>query len=196
MGFLKRSFAVFVVAFPVISLAGEDKIQTYFDALPAEVDNAHFRSMSIRQGAISQKKMPDRTQPKEQRAAAGSLTYLQISYVGSSNAGWEYVEGYPVATNLDHGGPLLRIVTDELGYGGNPVPLFNGGTWPLTSNYYTQPICVDAYGYYTLSCSAGQSIAGWRKYWSLDGYQNGWFSYQNTSTNSPWNTMSDSMNIR
>ncbi|WP_083799637.1 DUF4879 domain-containing protein [Lautropia mirabilis] len=42
----------------------------------------------------------------------------------------------------------------------------------------------------------GQSVVGYRRYWKLGGNQRGAFSYQNTSMNSPWNTMSDSIYIQ
>lgn len=42
----------------------------------------------------------------------------------------------------------------------------------------------------------GQAVVGYRRYWKLDGNQRGTFFYQNTSMNSPWNTMSDSIYIQ
>lgn len=127
---------------------------------------------------------------------APSLSYLEVSYVGSANVGgYESIAPSQLTTVYDHGGTWLRVVTDELGYGNNPVARFNGSILPSSANIQTQNICWTGSGY-TLSCSAGQTIVGFRKYWKLDGYQGGNFSYQNTSTNSPWNTMSDSISIQ
>ena len=42
----------------------------------------------------------------------------------------------------------------------------------------------------------GQAVVEYRCYWKLDRNQRGTFSYQNTSMNLPWNTMSDSIYIQ
>ena len=129
------------------------------------------------------------------RGPAPGLTYLQISYVGSSNIGWEQTPDGLYTTVYDHGGAQLRVVTDELGYGNLMVARMNGSVLPSSAQYSNSTICWNGYSYVT-PCSAGQTVAGWRRYWNLDGYQSGTFSYQNTSTNSPFNTMSDWINIR
>ena len=67
-------------------------------------------------------------------------------------------------------------------------------TVPASANDLTQTICWKGSAY-VLPCSAGQTVVGHRKYWNLDSKQNESFSYQNTSTNSPWKTMSDSISI-
>lgn len=131
-----------------------------------------------------------------QLAPAPSLSYLQISYVGSSNyGGWETISSSQISTVYDHGGTQLRVITDEIGYGNIPVARINGGALPSTANYQTAYICQSGSSYVT-PCSSGQIIVGYRKYWKLDGYQSGIFAYQNTSTNSPWNTLSDSISIK
>jgi hypothetical protein len=130
-------------------------------------------------------------------AAAPPLTYLQISAVGSSLVGWEVFNNtYQTITDYDHGGSQMRVETVELGYGSNRVAKVNGGVLPSSANYLTINICQDIYGQLNTTCSAGQVIVGFFRYWNLDGYQNAYFTYQNTSTNSPWNTMSDAMSIR
>jgi len=163
------------------------KIEVFFGQPDLAIDFSHIASLKSKnsQGTVM-----------TASGAAPALSYLQVSYVGSSNIGWEAIAPNQGVTSYDHGGAQLRVVTDELGYGSIPFATMNGSQLPSSSNYYTQPICQDAYGNYTLSCSAGQSIVGWRKYWSVDGYQSGLFYYQNMSTNSPWNTMSDSISIR
>lgn len=129
------------------------------------------------------------------RGPAPGLTYLQISYVGSSNIGWEQTPDGLYTTVYDHGGTQLRVVTDELGYGNLMVARMNGSVLPSSAQYSNSTICWNGVSYVT-PCSAGQTVAGWRRYWNLDGYQSGTFSYQNTSINSPFNTMSDWINIR
>lgn len=125
---------------------------------------------------------------------APALSYLQISHIGSSQIGWEAIGAAQTTTAQDHGGAQLRVVTDELGYGHVRVARFNGGVLPIAANHLTQRICWNGSAY-VLSCSAGQTVVGFRRYWKLDGKQNGSFSYQNSSTNPPWNTMSDSISI-
>lgn len=127
-------------------------------------------------------------------APAPALTYLQIRYVGSSNQGWEPISDSQFSTALDHGGAQLRALTVELGYGSAPVAFMNGAVLPSTKNYSTVPFCTATN--FLAPCQPGQVIIGFVRYWNLDGYQNGTFAYRNTSTNSPFNTMSDSLSIR
>ena len=63
-----------------------------------------------------------------------------------------------------------------------------------SANYQTTPVCVTG-GSYTWPCTAGQTVVGFLRYYNLDGNQSGLFKYQNTSTNSPWNTMSVQISI-
>ena len=75
-----------------------------------------------------------------------------------------------------------------------PVAWMNGGLLPSSARYASTPVCVTG-GYYTWPCTAGQTVVGFLNEYNLDGYQNGLFKYQNTSTNSPWNTMSVQISI-
>lgn len=127
-------------------------------------------------------------------AAAPPLTAMWVYAVGSSNCGWEYTAGL-YSTSCDHGGPLLRAAVLEIGYGGNDVAWMNGGLLPTTAQYASTPVCVTG-GYYTWPCTAGQTVVGFLNEYYLDGHQNGIFKYQNTSMNSPWNTMSVQISIR
>ncbi|MQL49731.1 DUF4879 domain-containing protein [Photorhabdus khanii] len=123
---------------------------------------------------------------------APTLTNMWIYAVGSTNCGWEYTSNLPV-TNCNHGGGLLRAAVLEIGYGFNPIAGMNGAILP-GSMYSSTPVCITG-GYYTWPCPAGQIVAGWLKEYTLDGYQNGIFRYQNTSTNWPHNTMSTQISI-
>jgi hypothetical protein len=128
---------------------------------------------------------------------APALSYLQVAFVGSSNVSgfWETIAPSQFSTVQDHGGVQLRVVTDELGYGNARVALFNGAVLPASANYQTQSFCWNG-SQYTTACTPGQIIYGFRRYWNLDGRQGGSFYYQNTSTNSPFNTLSDTISIR
>lgn len=126
-------------------------------------------------------------------AAAPPLTNMWVYAVGSSNCGWENTAGLSTTT-CNHGGAQLRTAVLEIGYGSNPVAWMNGAVLPSSANYQTTPVCVTG-GYYSWPCTAGQTVVGFLRYYNLDGYQSGLFKYQNTSTNSPWNTLSVQISI-
>lgn len=125
------------------------------------------------------------------RAPAAPLTQMWVYAVGSSNCGWENTAGLSVTT-CNHGGLQLRTAVLEIGYGSSRIAWMIGGL--LGSPYATTPVCITG-GYYSWPCTAGQSIVGFLVEYNLDGNQSGLFKYQNTSTNSPWNTMSVQINI-
>lgn len=128
-------------------------------------------------------------------AAASSLTQVFVYAVGSSNCGWEYMTSTSqFSTICNHGGALMRSAVLEIGYGSNPLAWMNGSLLPSYANYQTTPVCVVG-GYYSWPCPSGYSVVGFLRYYNLDGNQGGLFRYQNTSTNSPWNTLSTQINI-
>ena len=129
------------------------------------------------------------------KARAQGLQYLQVAAVLSASGGWESIGAYQMATSRDHGGGSLRVVTEEVGYGTVLVARMNGILLPASANYQNESICFNGRAA-TTRCSPGQTVVGYRRYWKLDGNQRGTFSYQNTSMNSPWNTMSDSIYIQ
>lgn len=124
-------------------------------------------------------------------APAPALSSMWVYAVGSSNCDWEYTAGLST-TSCDHGGAQLRTAVLEIGYGSSRIAWMNGGI--LGSSYANTPVCVTG-GYYTWPCTAGQTVVGFLVEYNLDGYQNGLFRYQNTSTNSPWNTMAVQISI-
>ncbi|MCW7764534.1 YolA family protein [Photorhabdus luminescens] len=125
-------------------------------------------------------------------APAPPLTNMWIYAVGSTNCGWEYTSNLPV-TNCNHGGQQLRAAVLEIGYGYSSFAWMNGGILPY-SLYSSTPVCITN-GRYNWPCAAGQIVVGFLKEYSLDGYQNGIFRYQNTSANWPQNTMSAQISI-
>lgn len=125
-------------------------------------------------------------------APAPPLSYVQVRYVGSSNIGWEPISDGMFSTAQNHGGAQLRVLTVEVGYGTSRIAKINGTTLPSSANYQTIAFCGSNF---LTPCTAGQTIVGYSRYWNLDGYQGGTFYYQTTSINSPWNTMSDTLNI-
>ncbi len=125
---------------------------------------------------------------------APALSSLEVRYVGSSNQGWEPIAASQLLTTRDHGGPQLRALTVEGGYGRTPIAFMNGVRLPSAARYLSEPIC-DASNFLA-ACRAGQTVIGWRHYWNLDGYQSGRFSSQNTSIVFPFRTLTDAVNIR
>lgn len=129
-------------------------------------------------------------------APAPPLSYLQVYAVGSSNIGWEILnDANTWSTSYDHGGQYMYVAVLELGYGGNPFAWMNGGQLSSSANYANDSVCIDAYGYLYTPCAVGESVDGWLRYFDVSGTQGGMFDYQNTSLNSPWNTMYDSISI-
>lgn len=88
----------------------------------------------------------------------------------------------------------MRVVVREIGYGGTPIAYMAGSLLATAKNYQNIPICIVG-GYYS-TCTAGNTIVGWYRYFNLDGYNSGQFNYQNTSLNSPWNTLSRGIYIK
>lgn len=117
-------------------------------------------------------------------APAPPLTYLEVCAAISSNyPQYEYFDDYQFSSIEDHGGAEVYIVTAELGYGYSRFAKMNGTT---LQSIQSQSIDLE-----------GDSIIdGWYYWWDASAFENGNFTYQNTSSNSPWNTMSDSIYIK
>jgi hypothetical protein len=127
------------------------------------------------------------------RSPAPPLTELYIYAIGSSNCDWESTLNLST-TKCDHGGSQLRAAVLEIGYGSNSIAWMAGGILPSSAMYGSTPVCV-INGYYDWPCLPGQTVVGFLNEYTLDGHQNGIFKYQNTSTNSPWNTMTKQISI-
>ena len=119
---------------------------------------------------------------------------MWVFAVGSTNyGGWEYTSGLTTTTN-DHGGAQLRPAVLEIGYGASSIAWMSTSLLPSSAMYASTPVCITGV-YYTWPCTAGQTVVGFLREYNLDGYQGGIFKYQNTSINSPRNTMSVQINI-
>ena len=129
---------------------------------------------------------------------APQLSYLHIYAIYSAlHGGWEYLAPTQIRTNYYHGGNPLIAVTIEIGYGFSQKGRINNGTLPASANYRNDAICWDAYGTSLVSpCSAGETVAGYFRYWNLTGDQGTTFTYQNTSENYPWTTLSAAIFIK
>ena len=129
--------------------------------------------------------------------SAPALSREAVFAVGSTNyGGWEYMTSTTQQSTVGHhGGAMMRVVVQELGYGGTPIVTYAGVQLPSSADYENDPICA-VNGSYTTSCPAGSSYVGYYRYFDLDGDQGGSaFTYQNTSTNAPGNTIGTRINI-
>lgn len=116
-------------------------------------------------------------------APAPPLTQLQVYAVRSEQyPSWEYLGESQYSTVNDHGGAWMDLVTYEYGYGYSAICKMDGFT---LQKWHTEYIT-----------DYGNTVIGFINYWVADGHQSGQWTYQNTSTNYPWNTMSDWANVR
>lgn len=127
------------------------------------------------------------------RAPAPALSSIRVYAVGSTACGWEYTNGNS-STTCNHGGGELRVAIIEIGYGANPIASMNGGQLPRSARYASTGICITG-TQYTWPCTPGQTVVGWLDEYNVDGHESGYFQYQNTSTNAPYNTLYTQINI-
>lgn len=120
-------------------------------------------------------------------APAPPLTDLQVYAVWSINSPiypeYEYFSSSQFSSIHNHGGGEMYIVTYEIGIGSNRIAKMNGQN-------------LTAVRYDPIDLNGDRIIDGWYYYWDASAFENGNFTYQCTSINSPYNTMSDSIYIR
>ncbi|WP_235162446.1 MULTISPECIES: DUF4879 domain-containing protein [Sediminibacillus] len=159
--------------------------QHVLENLKDDYPNAQFLDKNFREGERYQKQeMILGGSDFTIAAPAPPLTSLEVYAAISSNyPEYEYFSSNQLSSVQDHGGEELYIVTAELGYGFQRNAAFNGSQ---LSEIDRENIDLE-----------GDSIVdGWFIWWDASGNENGLFTYENTSTNSPWNTMFDRMNIK
>jgi hypothetical protein len=145
------------------------------------------------QGPIVPAPVTDVPVPPMPRAPAPALSSIRVYAVGSTSCGWEYTNGNG-STTCNHGGGELRVAVIEIGYGANPIASMNGGQLPRSARYASTGICITG-TQYTWPCTPGQTVVGWLDEYNVDGHESGYFKYQNTSTNAPYNTLYTQINI-
>ena len=117
-------------------------------------------------------------------ASAQPLSYLEAyAAVSSQHPVYEYFSASQLSSVYDHGGAELYIVTTELGHGHIRNAQFDGVNLKEHMREY-----IDLNGDYI--------IDGWYIWWDASGHDSGRFTYQNTSTNFPSNTMFDAILIK
>jgi len=117
-------------------------------------------------------------------ASAPALYHLQISSAISTNSVTrENFSTNQLSSVQDHGGTQLHITTTELGYGHIRIAKMNGVKLSSVSSQY-------------IDTNGDNIVDGWHYVWNASGHESGTFTYQNTSTNYPGNTMTDSIYIK
>lgn len=117
-------------------------------------------------------------EPILMRGPAPALTYVQTYMVKSSNGGEEILEKNQTATKNDHGGGDMQISTIQLGFSNSKFAKIGGSE--ILGLVKSEVIDVN-----------GDRIGDGMLYvWNAHRYEDGVFTYQATSANAPWNTMS------
>lgn len=117
-------------------------------------------------------------------ASAPPLTYLEVYSAWSSNYGKdEYFSANQLSSNIDHGGEKMYIVTKEIGYG-------HVRNAKLDGEKLKQIEQID------FDINGDRIVDGVYAKWDASGYEGGKFTVSNISSNYPWNTMSDTINIK
>lgn len=127
---------------------------------------------------------------------AAPLTRMGVYAVKSSNCDTEYPFGQ-LATTCDHGGAQLRVFVMEIGHSDSysQYAKIQGKSLPRSAIVSSTPVCrVGAQ--LKIPCTPGIAVDGFIYEFKLDGYQKGSFTYQSTSINYPWNTMSTQIFIQ
>ncbi|TDX51616.1 DUF4879 domain-containing protein [Orenia marismortui] len=119
------------------------------------------------------------------QAPAAPLDYVRVFLVESSLYGQESISRYQMSTDENHGGSQLFIYTLDVGYGYSELAEMNGSSASV-EKVYEELLDLDNDGI----------IDSRAKVWDASGYESGRFYYENTSTNSPWNTESTTLYIR
>ncbi len=118
----------------------------------------------------------------ETKSPASPLYYLEVyAAISSYYPSYEYFSQSQYSSIQNHGGSEMYIVTVELGYGNSEIAKMVGVN---LTEIQSQAI-VDS-----------GIVVGYFRWWNASGYQNGQFTYRNTSINYPYNTMSDWINIQ
>lgn len=120
---------------------------------------------------------------------APAITSLYIDIVISSTVPeGEVIAKDQVMTKQHHGGSQMLVRTIEIGYGSNFIATMNGNTLPISSMVDLLALCHKRNGSGIGPCDRGETIAGYRRTWSIAGHGNGEFTYQVISSSYPNNT--------
>lgn len=103
---------------------------------------------------------------------ANNLSRAYVYSVESSQGGREYLRPWSHSTSFNHGGAMMRITTDEIGYGNNAQARLLGFSLREVG---TVPLC-NVQGYVD-PCNGRGTIIGYRRTWDASGHDGGNFEY-------------------
>lgn len=126
--------------------------------------------------------------------SAPPLTKVMIFQVNSSTQGVEPISEFQSTTVADHGGVQLRVIVREIGYSKSVHTVKLNGTLISNTIVNTIPLCGTAAAP-TRQCTTGSIYIGFDKEFSLDGQSGGLFSVSAQNASSPFNWITDSLNI-
>ena len=119
--------------------------------------------------------------------SAPPLTEIKVILVESEDVPMEFIRKNQASTQFDHGGSYIYVTTEEKGYSSHRYAKFNNQKAELIRSE-------SVVGYNNI-------ITGWKRTWKLyvssnNSSNRGDFTYEATSANYPWNTMSTSIYIK
>ena len=132
------------------------------------------------------------------KAPAPGVTFLQVVNVCSTQ-GCDTISSGQLATQITHKGPQVYAYVWEIGYGRGEIAKQGGALLTSGQQIAYNPVCLFS-GSYTINCPSGYTIVGFRYVWNVGYYlsqgyaQN--FTAQDTSLNSPFNTLSTALQIK
>jgi hypothetical protein len=103
--------------------------------------------------------------------ASNNLSRIYVYGVTSTKGGYESIPQGGSWTVKDHGGSVMRVITDEIGYGNNAQARLLGS--PLRE-VGTQPLC--NVGGRAQPCNRG-TIVGYRRTWEASSREGGNFEF-------------------
>lgn len=122
------------------------------------------------------------------------LTKVIITSVYSSNQGAETISQYQTATVQDHGGAQVRITVREIGYAKSVHTVKLNGTIVSNTVISSTRLCGTASAP-TTTCNTGDIIIGFDKVFQIDGQSGGAFSVSAQNASTPFNWITDTLNI-
>ncbi|NWO14208.1 MAG: DUF4879 domain-containing protein [Virgibacillus sp.] len=191
--YMKKGFTAVVIALTLFLTAGAVSASSV-----DESTTLHKKLLKDQALQSLQEEYPDAQFIEEDVAKDGSvegitlqgpappLTSLSVyAAISTHYPQYEYFALNQLTSIEDHGGEEMYIVTREIGYSRNTsrIAQMNGGNIPMLMDE-------------AIDLNGDRIIDGYFRWWDASGYENGRFTYQATSINAPWNTMSARMNIR
>lgn len=124
-------------------------------------------------------------------ASAPPLSEVKVLKVESPGCGFEDITEGQAQTRCNHSGPSIKVYVLEVGYGRQPHVALDG----FEVNGTRSKVCAFNNGNLT-DCTERTKMVGYLYIFDLAGKQEGTFTFSNTSTNAPGNTMSTQLYIK